>query len=353
MGRTHALMVRDGRIPGLRLAAVADPNGATRRQFSGLAVHGDGCALIRSAAVDAVLIATPHYSHVPLALAALRAGLHVLVEKPIAAQTSQARRLARAARAHPRQVCAAMFNQRTDPLHLRLRRLLKSSALGPVTRVQWTITDWYRTAAYYRESPWRATWAGEGGGVLVNQCAHHLDLFQWLFGQPAIVRAHCAFGRHHDIEVEDEVHAFMEFADGSHATLVTSTGEAPGVNRLEVAADGGLVIVEKDSLRLCRNRAPTAAFTRASRDYFARPPVRESIWTRPGPGPQHAGILRNFAAAIQGRAPLIAPLAEGAASVELANAILLSAWTGKSVRLPLVAARYDAALARKIAASRR
>lgn len=353
MGRTHARQVLAGSVPRLRLTAVADQHAPRLTEFAPAAAFTDPQALIDSGRVDAVLIATPHYSHVELGCAALRAGLHLLVEKPVAAQTSAARRLLAAARRRPRQVSAVMFNQRTDLAYRRIRMLLQQGDLGTIRRIQWTVTNWFRPAAYYRSSPWRATWAGEGGGVLLNQCVHNLDLFQWLFGRPRLVRAHCAFGRYHDIEVEDDVTAFFEYRGGAHATFITSTGEAPGTNRLEIVAEGGQIIFEPNTVLLRRNAVPMSAFSRTTPELFAAPAFTTRKWSGLGAGGQHREILRNFTAAILRREPLIAPLAEGLVSLELANAILLSAWTGGPVTLPVNAARYDRLLAGKIARARR
>jgi predicted dehydrogenase len=352
MGCAHARQVRAGAVPFLRLAAVADLDPARLAEFAPAAPFTDPQALIDSGAVDAVLVATPHFSHAGIGCAVLRAGLHLLVEKPVAAQTSAARRLLASARRRPRLVSAVMFNQRTDPLHRRLRTLLQSGELGAVRRAQWTLTHWFRSAAYYRSSPWRATWAGEGGGVLLNQCVHQLDLLQWFLGSPRHVRAHCAFGRYHDIEVEDDVTAYCEYPRGTHVTLITSTGEAPGTNRLEIAAEGGQLVLDQGGLTLRRNAAPMSAFSRTTPDFFAAPAVNTRTWHRTGPGGQHREILRNFTAAILRREPLIAPLTEGLASLELANALLLSAWTDERIALPLNAARYDRELARQMARSR-
>ncbi|MDP1581708.1 MAG: Gfo/Idh/MocA family oxidoreductase [Candidatus Didemnitutus sp.] len=351
MGQGHARSLIERRVPRMRLTAIADTDPARHQLFPGVAAHTDASKLIRSGEVDAVLIATPHFSHSGIAHAALRAGLHVLVEKPLTAQASTARRLAAAAARRPDQMSAVMLNQRTDPFYRRIRALLHSGRLGAVRRVQWTITNWFRSAAYYDSNSWRATWSGEGGGVLLNQCLHNLDLFQWLFGQPTHVRAHCNFGRYHDIEVEDDVTAYLEYPDGAHATFITSTGEAPGVNRLEITTEGGLIIYENDTLLLRRNAVPMSEFSRNTAGLFSAPRVTDRTWRNLGHGLQHVGILRNFTAAILDDAPLLAPLADGVASVELVNAMLLSAWTGERVTLPLDARRHDRLLGEKIAGS--
>jgi predicted dehydrogenase len=249
-------------------------------------------------------------------------------------------------------VFAAMFNQRTDPHYQTIRHLVQSGELGAVRRVQWTITNWFRTEAYYGSGGWRATWAGEGGGVLLNQCPHNLDLFQWIFGLPQKVTGFCSFGRYHGIEVEDDVTAYFEYPNGTHATFITSTGEAPGTNRLEIAAELGRVVYEDERISYTRNAIPMGEFSRISPEAFGRPATTDVPVPACGTGGQHTEVLQNFVDAILDGVPLIAPGAEGIHSVELANAILLSAWTGKTVTLPLDGAVYEKALQAKIASSR-
>jgi predicted dehydrogenase len=246
-----------------------------------------------------------------------------------------------------------MFNQRTDPHYLAIRKLIRTGKLGPVRRISWVVTDWFRPQAYYASAGWRATWAGEGGGVLLNQCPHNLDLFQWLFGMPVRVHGFCQFGRYHAIEVEDDVTAYFEMEGGAHATFVTSTGEAPGTNRLEIAAEKGRVVIERDRIVFTQNEVPTSVFSAKTKEPFSAPPTKEVAITAKGIGTQHIGIIRNFAAAILDGTPLVAPAEEGLRSVELANAILLSAWTGRPVDLPMKSAVYSRWLKKKIAGSTR
>ena len=353
MGAGHAAQILAGRIPRLELSAVAESVPARQPSLPGVKIFSDPAALLDSGLVDAVLIATPHPTHAALAWAALKAGLHVLLEKPVAVHKAEAQRLIAAARRRPRQVFATVLNQRTDPYYRKIRELLLSGEFGAVQRINWTITNWFRPEAYYRSSDWRATWRGEGGGLLLNQCVHNLDLLGWLFGRPRRVRAHGRFGRYHDIEVEDDITAYLEYPAGRHAVFIASTGEAPGTNRLEVAADGGRIVYEDDILQLTRNATPAPEFSRSSRELFTAPATREETITGLGHGGQHNEILANFAAAILDGAPLIAPGAEGIHSLELANAMLLSAWRDEAVELPLDARLYARWLERKIATSRR
>lgn len=352
MGQFHAENLLGGKVARCELVAACDPNPAALAKQPALRRFTEVAEFFAARCVDAVVIATPHFAHTTVGIAALEAGLHVLVEKPISVHVADAERLVAAHAARPKQVFAAMFNQRTDPHFQTIRRLLRNGEAGEVRRIQWTITDWFRTAAYYRGDAWRATWAGEGGGVLLNQCPHNLDILWWLFGRAETVTGHCSFGRYHDIEVEDDVTAYLTFPNGLHATFVTSTGEAPGTNRLEIAAERGRIVYENGKLEWLRNAVAMTEFSRTSADRFAKPAAETVPFAGLGAGGQHVEMLQNFVDAVLDGAPLIAPAAEGVYSVELANAILLSAWTAQPVRLPLAAAEYERELAARMRSSR-
>jgi predicted dehydrogenase len=352
MGSIHAQSVIDGKIPRCELTAVCDEKAERLTRFSSAECFASVDDFLRSAETDAVLIATPHYSHTAIGIRALETGRHVLVEKPISVHKSDAERLIAAHRGSE-QVFAAMFNQRTDPFFLKLRQLVQSGDLGAIRRVSWTITNWFRTEAYYQSSDWRATWAGEGGGVLLNQCPHNLDLFQWIFGMPAKVRAFCHFGRYHDIEVEDDVTAYLEYSDGMTAVFSSSTGEAPGTNRLEVAAEQGKVVIENDLFLFARNEVPMSEFSRTDPGRFSAPAIWEIRIPINGHGPQHDGVLGNFVSAILDGTPLIAPAREGIYSLELANAFLLSTLEDRTVQLPLDGTLFEQHLKNLIASSTR
>jgi predicted dehydrogenase len=222
--------------------------------------------------------------------------------------------------------------------------MVRNRELGEVRRVNWTLTNAFRPEAYYASGGWRATWSGEGGGVLLNQALHNLDLLQWIFGMPKRVRAFCGLGRYHQIEVEDDVTAYMEYPDGATAVFIASTGEAPGTSRLEVAAERGRVVYENDALTFIRNEVPTSEFSRTATGSFDSPPRSEVKIALEGHGGQHAEILQNFVDAILDRKPLIAPAAEGIHSVELANAMLLSSLHDRTVELPMNSAEYEKVL---------
>jgi predicted dehydrogenase len=352
MGATHAANILAGKVPRLELTAVADADATKPAKFPAAKAFASADAMIASGLIDALLIATPHFDHTTLGIKALQAGLHVMVEKPISVHKADAERLI-AAYTNKRQVFAAMFNQRTDHYYLKIRELIRNGELGDVRRVNWIITNWFRTEQYYASGGWRATWAGEGGGVLLNQSPHNLDLFQWLFGLPVRVQAHCKFGRYHDIEVEDDVTAYVEFANGATGVFITSTGEAPGTNRLEIAAERGKVVYENDQLTFIRNKVPMSEFSRMATTGFAQPETEVVPLGIKDHGGQHLEILRNFTDAILDGVPLLSPAVEGIHSVELANAMLLSAWTNEMVTLPLDGKRYERLLQEKIASSTR
>jgi predicted dehydrogenase len=351
MGQTHARNLLEGRIARCELVAVCDADPVKMAKYPQLRAFATPQEMFAAKCVDAVLIATPHFGHTTIGIEALQAGVHVLVEKPISVHRADAEKLI-AAHTDKKQVFAAMFNQRTDPYYQAIRDLIQGGELGQVRRVQWTITNWYRTHAYYGMGGWRATWVGEGGGVLLNQCPHNLDLYQWLFGLPQRVTGFCNFGRYHEIEVEDDVTAYFEYANGMHATFITSTGEAPGTNRLEIAAENGRLVYEDDKITFTRNAMPMGEFSRTSSEAFGRPETQDVPIAAADHGGQHNAILQNFTDAILDGTPLLAPAEEGIHSVELANAILLSAWQKGPVDLPLNGTTYANALADKIAHSK-
>lgn len=355
IGHHHAGSIFSGKTPEITLTAAAEASANRREAFAQahpeVETFPDLTSMASSGLVDAVLIGTPHFSHTALGIEALEAGLHVLVEKPISVHKADCERLIEAWKDRS-LVFAAMFNQRTDPLYLKIRELIHSGELGALHRIQWTVTDWFRSEAYYRSGDWRATWAGEGGGVLLNQCPHQLDLWYWLFGMPNRVRAVCKLGRYHDIEVEDQVTAMLEYDDGATGVFVTSTGEAPGANRLEIAAERGLLVAEHGKLRYLRNEVEITAYSRTTDQRFGRPPHWDVQIPVASGGPQHIGILNNFAAACLHGEELIAPAVEGIFSVELGNAMLFSGLKDQTVELPLDSTHFETLLKELMSGSR-
>ncbi len=348
MGIYHTEQIQKGSIERCELAAVCDINTALLDKVKGdVKKFTDSRELIRSGEVDAVIIVTPHYSHTTIGIDALNAGLHVLVEKPISVHKADCERLI-AAHKNKKQVFAAMFNQRTDPHYRKIKKILDNGELGRLMRVNWIITDWFRTQSYYNGGKWRATWRGEGGGVLTNQCPHQLDLLQWLCGQPVRVRGFCSFGKYHKIEVEDEVTAYLEYKNGATGVFITSTGEAPGVNRLEIVGENGRVLVENNEVKFIKNEESAIKVCKTSKEGFAKPDIWNIDIPVYGNGGQHIEIIQNFANAILDGTPLIAPAKEGIYSVELANAIVYSSLLNKPVDLPLDGAAFERRLKKLI-----
>ena len=309
--------------------------------------------LFKNPDVEVVLIAVPHYDHPDLAIAAMEHGKHIIVEKPIAVHKAEAQRLIDAAKNYPNLVKSAMFCQRTIPAHIKIKNMIDSGELGQIRRVNWTVTDWFRSQYYYDSGDWRASWRGEGGGVLLNQCPHQLDLMQWFFGMPTKVRATAKLGKFHDIEVEDEVNAYLEYADGKVANFITTTGEAPGTNRLEIAAERGRVIMEKGTIQFLRNETEMTEYSMNHKGDFSRPEYWEcNIPVKKEARPMHQIIIENVSDAILKGTALIAPMEEGIRGLELGNAMLLSGLTDTTVEMPMDAAVYAEMLQKLIATSK-
>jgi predicted dehydrogenase len=351
MGRFHADLLAQGKVERATLTALAARSSEKLSSYEGVEQFSDPSRLIHSPNVDVVLVATPHPTHVPLGLETFRAGKHLMVEKPISSHKADAERLIAGHREHPDLVFGAMFQLRTEPRYRRIKSLIDSGELGRITRVNWIVTDWFRTETYFASGGWRATWKEEGGGVLLNQALHNLDTLQWLCGMPTKVRGFCQLGRYHAIEVEDQVTAFLEYANGATGVFITSTGEAPGSNRLEICGTRGKVTLENDKLTFVRNEIPMDEFSRTTKSGFGKPEIWEASIPIKNAQTPHALILKNFVDAILDKIPLLVPGEEGIYSVELANAILFSSLEERSVELPLDSAAYEKKLNELIANS--
>lgn len=308
--------------------------------------------MLASGKFDAVLIATPHYHHPQSAINAFEQGLHVLIEKPAGVYTKQVREMnERAARSG--KVFGIMYNQRSQPIYQKLRDLIQSGELGEIRRTNWIITNWYRPQSYYNSGGWRATWAGEGGGVLINQDPHQLDLWQWTTGLvPKRMRAFCRFGHYRDIEVEDDVTAYVEYENGASGVFVTTTGEAPGTNRFEITGDRGKVVIENGKLTFWRLRVSEPEFNRQYKGMFGQPECWKCDIPVHGQGGEHRYIIQNWTDAIRTGSPLLAPGEEGIRGLTLSNAMLLSTWTDNWVTFPLDEDLFHAELQKRIDRSR-
>ena len=309
--------------------------------------------MLDSGVCEAVLVETPHYQHPEIVMECLKRGIHVICDKPAGVYTKQVREMNEFAAKHNARF-AMMFNQRTDCGYRKMREIIQNGGIGELQRVTWIITDWFRTQQYYESGGWRATWDGEGGGVLINQCPHQIDLVQWVVGKmPKTVRGFCQYGRWHDIEVEDEVTAFFTYDNGATGVFITTTGEAPGTNRFEVSGTKGKLLAEKGKLLWYKNEEDSGDVIRNS-DHGFLPPKCEIIEVETdGQSPQHMGIINNFANAILGIEEQFVQGVEGINGVELMNAIELSGWNnGEEITLPVNEERYLEELNKRRATSR-
>jgi len=307
--------------------------------------------------LDAILIATPHFDHPPIAIEAFNRGVHVLIEKPIAVHVQAAQEMIaayeKALEQHPNLVFAAMFQQRTYGFWRKIKSLIEDGELGKLIRTTWIITDWFRTQCYYDNGGWRATWKGEGGGVLLNQCPHNIDLYQWFVGMPKRITGFATIGKYHNVEVEDEVTAYLEYENGMIGHLITSTAESPGTNRLEIVGESGKLVFEDNELIFYRNRKSALEYIKnATHGYTPVENWRCEIPYQHHGQAGHKLIIQNFANAILMGEELISPAVEGIHSLTLGNAIMLSSFLGRSIDLPLDAASYTEKLQDLIANSR-
>jgi predicted dehydrogenase len=347
MGAAHVGFIKN--IPRAKIAALCDIDKAKVDALAAknsVKAYYDGVKMIRSGDIDAVIVATPHYDHTPLAIEAFKSGVHVLTEKPVAVHKADVQKMIDAHKKSKKVLFSAMFQQRTLGHYRKLKLLLDAGEFGEVKRVNWIITNWFRTQRYYDSGGWRATWGGEGGGVLLNQCPHNLDLFQWLFGMPSKIRAFCKVGRYHDIEVEDDVTAYCEYPSGATGVFITSTGEAPGTNRLEITCDRGRVIVENGKIAFNRTESSVSEFCKTTDKIFETPQMWnvDIPYQETGSAPAHQKIIENFVGAILDGSELLVHGEEGINSVELANTMLYSSMKDKTVTLPLDAGAYAALL---------
>ena len=358
MGSGHARNLLDGQCPDFEWVAVADINPErlawTKETLSDkVTCFDDATAMLDSGLIDACMICVPHYDHPRYAIECMKRGIHVMVEKPAGVYTKQVREMNEEAARHPDVVFGMMFNQRTNCLYRKMRELVQSGKYGRIRRTNWIITNWYRPQAYYDSGNWRATWSGEGGGLLLNQCPHQLDLWQWICGMPVKVQAQMRFGQWHDIEVEDDVTAYVEYADGATGVFVTTTGDAHGTNRFEVQMDSAQIIVEHDKLRLLEFDVSEPEWSRTNKIPFATMPAREVEVETDGLNPQHVGVLNAWADAILRGGKLVAGGEEGIHGLTLSNAMHLSAFLGRPIEIPLDEDLFYEELQMRVAASNR
>jgi predicted dehydrogenase len=346
IGQQHIKHIQSGAVENCVITALASRGECLLATQINAKHFTDYRELIDSGLCDAVLIATPTMSHLEMGLYALNKGLHVLMEKPLGLSISQGQELLGAA--DPEQVFALMLNQRVAPVFAKMKSVMDSGTLGELQRTHWTMTNWFRPEVYFQVSDWRATWHGEGGGLLLNQCIHNIDIFQWLTGMPVAVKGFCGFGKYHNIEVEDEATAYFEYANGATGVFVGSTGEAPGVNRLDIVGDKGMLSFDGERLLLTENSPSTSQYNQQTTDMFGQPSNKQIDVTPKESVNQHAIVINNFVQAILQGEALIAPAKQGIDSLSIANAILWSAWSGQRISFPLDAEGYQSALNEKL-----
>lgn len=365
MGSTHARRLLGGKDKNATLTAVCDIAEDRRKwaeeKLGGVKIYADYNELLADKNVDAVIIATPHYAHPVIARASLEAGKHTLIEKPVCVFTKAARELNEYAKTKPKLVYGIMYNQRTNPLYRKAKDIIESGEMGQLKRINWIITNWYRPQAYYDQGGWRGTWAGEGGGVLINQCPHQLDLFTWLGGMPTKVRGYAKVGVNRNINVENDVTAYTEYENGASGVFVTSTHDAPGTNRLEITGDGGKIVIEQigllaEKMTYIKLKEKESEFNAKNKKFMPIIPTKK--WTkrmttlgnavRLGLVGQHINIIRNFSEAVLFGKKLIAPAEDGIRGLTFSNAIHLSSWLDKEIVLPIDEERYIEELGKRV-----
>ena len=310
--------------------------------------------MVQSGVCDVVLVETPHYSHTEIVTYCLENGMPVICEKPAGVYTKEVREMNEVA-ARCNTKFGMMFNQRTNCVYRKMKEIIAEGGIGELQRITWIITNWYRTQNYYDSGSWRATWDGEGGGVLINQSPHQIDLFQWILGQmPKTVRGFCQYGKWHDIEVEDEVTAFVTYENGATGVFITTTGEAPGTNRFEISGTKGKLLCENDKLIWYKNDRDAQEHSYSADNGFTMPKCEIIEVETDGKNPQHVGILNNFANTLLGLEELFVDGKDGINGVELMNAIELSGWkNGEEITLPVNEDEYLAELNKRRATSRK
>ena len=339
MGNTHAKNIHEGRVPGCELAAVCDTNPAQmeliKARHPSVKTFVNATDMLKSGVIDAVLISTPHYDHPIIAMEAFAHKIHVMLEKPAGVFTKNVREM-NAKAVQSGVIFGIMYQQRTNPVYRKIHEMVQAGVLGTLKRTTILITDWYRPQAYYDAGGWRATWKGEGGGVLINQCPHNLDLWQWICGMPNRITAFTHNGKWHNIEVEDDVTAYVEYENGATGIFVTSTADCPGSNRFEIMGDLGKLVYEHDQLVHYKLEMSERAFNKTNKEMFASPKAERIIVDCPGEFTQHSGVLTAFVKKIAGEGGnLIANGVEGINGLMISNAIHLSSWLKKTVELPL------------------
>ena len=359
MGTGHTSNIMGGNCPEVELVAICDKNpervefGKNKYPDANITYFTDAIEMLDSGLIDSCLVAIPHYDHAKYSIECMKRGIHVMCEKPAGVYTRQVREMIAVSEEHPEVVFGMMFNQRTNPVYRKMHELVHSGKYGEIRRTNWLITNWYRSQAYYNSSDWRATWAGEGGGVLLNQCPHQLDLWQWICGMPVKVQSKIKYGKWHDIEVDDDVTTFVEYENGATGVFITTTGDGKGTNRFEVQMDGAKLVVEDDKLTVTEFEMKESEFTKTNTEVFGSIKTHNLEIEIEKTNPQHIGVVNAWAGKILHGTPLIAEGAEGLKGVILSNAMHLSDFLGKEIELPFDEDLYYEELMKRVATSKK
>ena len=359
MGTGHTSNIMGGNCPEVELVAICDKNpercefGKSKYPDANITYFTDAIEMLDSGLINACLVAVPHYDHTKYSIECMKRGIHVMCEKPAGVYTRQVREMIAESEKHPEVVFGMMFNQRTNPVYRKMHELVHSGKYGEIRRTNWLITNWYRSQAYYNSSDWRATWAGEGGGVLLNQCPHQLDLWQWICGMPVKVQSKIKYGKWHDIEVDDDVTTFVEYENGATGVFITTTGDGKGTNRFEVQMDGAKLVVEDDKLTVTEFEMKESEFTKTNTEVFGMVKTHNVEIEIESKNPQHIGVVNAWAGKILHGTPLIAEGAEGLKGVILSNAMHLSDFLGKEIEIPFDEDLYYEELMKRVATSKK
>lgn len=351
MGSAHAMNIYNKKVEGAKLVAVCDNNFKrldwAKDNLGNVETFENYNEFLDNEKIDAVLIATPHYLHPVIAKIAFERGIHVLTEKPAGVYTEQVEAMNDAARKSGKKF-GIMYNQRTNPIFAKAREMVQNGEIGELKRVVWIITNWYRRQSYYDSGTWRATWRGEGGGVLINQCPHNIDVMQWIVGMPKTVTSHCYYGKYHNIEVEDDVTAFFEFDNGATGVFITTTGENPGTNRLEISGTKAKLVIENGKMCVWSSDISERDYCFMAEEDYKNVKHGFSEFSPDGKGGGHVGILQNFTNSILHDEELLAPGHEGINGLTISNAIHLSDWTDEKITLPIDKIKFKELLMKKV-----
>ena len=340
MGRTYAWMINSGMIPELKLTGICCRNAEGQKligeQYPGVATYPDVEAMADHAEdFDAVIIVTPHTSHVDLGMRFACMGKHILLDKPAGIDAGSVAGLLDACREN-RAEFAMIFQNRNLPAFRKVKEMLEAGVLGTLHRAVWICNNWYRSPAYHRSAAWRSSWVTECGGLMINQNPHYVDMWNWFFGLPDRVYADMEFGRYNDFLVDDAVDIQFSYDSGFHGTMISATGEAPGVNRLEIWGSRGRLTVEETArLFFDENAMSTEEFGLVNTEKFAGIPHTQREIQLEETENLYVQILRNFGQHLLDGVPLIAEGIDGLRQVQLANAVYLSGWEGRKVALPV------------------